>query len=82
MLNVEVLVSLSMNLVAADVRRLIHIFGTGNQSLLTSAATVQGFNARTLALGILTPAFCPRRRRNAPSIFGNTRERIEPGKIG
>jgi hypothetical protein len=46
--------ALPMNVVAADVRRLIHIFGAGSQSLLMSAATVQGFNAQTLAPGILT----------------------------
>ena len=43
---------LSMNLVAADVRRLYLKFLKRSQSLLTSAATVRGFNTRT-SRGIL-----------------------------
>ena len=42
------------NLVAADVRRLKLYFTNSRWSLLTSAATVQGFHARILR-GILSP---------------------------
>jgi hypothetical protein len=50
-----------LNLVAADVRRL-HLFREISQSLLTSAATVQGFKART-SFGILTFNPSPLRER-------------------
>jgi hypothetical protein len=43
-----------MNLVAADVRRLRLLPLKNSQSLLTSAATVQGFKAR-IVRRILTP---------------------------
>src|SRR5436190_23083745 len=46
--------ALPVNLVAADVRRL-HLFREISQSLLTSAATVQGFKARTAVRRILSP---------------------------
>ena len=49
----------TVNLVAADVRRL-HLFREISQSLLTSAATVQGLTARTAIRRILTVK--PKRR--------------------
>ena len=48
-------------LVAAEVtRRTLLIYNTFR--LLTSAATVHGFKARTLVGGILTPALSPKER--------------------
>ena len=55
--------SLPMNLpfVAANVRRRT-LLEINDIRLVTSAATVQGFNARTLVRGILTPALSRRAR--------------------
>ena len=47
--------TLPMNLVAADVSPL-HLKPGKRESLLTSAATVQGFKARTLDRRILSPS--------------------------
>lgn len=47
-----------MHPVAADVS-LLHLFGVSNQSRLTSAATVQGFEARNWFRRILSPSDDP-----------------------